>query len=238
VASAERTFGSIVTRLTASLDTWGDKILPPPDREILIELLWLHARVLRRMPWVETALVLAMALFMYPYIPAKLFLGWGVLTIGVEAARARYATHVLRRASTIDPGRTHLTFMLLAVAAGGAVGVGAIFFLPRLPILDQALLGSILFAMPAAGVAVSQSSRYIVAAYALSLLIPACATWMILHPSQAIALGCLMTLYCVVIILAAADCDRLLLRSVMIRNERDRLIRDLEQRNIEVRAAM
>ena len=225
-------------KAVATLDTWGDTILPPPDREILIELLGLHARALRRMPWVETALVLGMALFMYPYIPAKLFLGWGALTIGVEVARARYATSVLRRASTINPGRTHLAFMLLAVAAGGAVGVGSIFFLPRLPILDQALLGSILFAMPAAGVVVSQSSRYIVAAYALSMLIPACATWMILHPSQAVALAGLMVLYCVVIILAAADCDRLLLRSVMIRNERDRLIRDLEQRNIEVRAAM
>ena len=212
--------------------------LPAPDREILIELLGLHARVLRRMPWVEALLVLGMGLFMYPYIPTSMFLSWGVLTVGVETARAHYASRVLSRTSNIDPRRTHLAFMLLAVAAGGAVGVGAIFFLPRLPILDQALLGSILFAMPAAGVAVSQSSRYIVGAYAFSMLIPACATWMVLHPSQALALGGLMVLYCGVIILAAADCDQLLLRSVMIRNERDRLIRDLEQRNAEVRTAM
>ena len=211
---------------------------PAPDREILVELLLLHARVLRRMPWVEALLVLGMALFMYPYIPAPLFLGWGALTVGVEAARAWYATRMLQRAATLDPRRTHWTFMLLALAAGGAVGSGSIFFLPRLPILDQALLGAILFAMPAAGVAVSQSSRYIVAAYAFSMLVPACATWMFLHPSQALALAVLMVLYCVVIILAAADCDRVLLRSVMIRNERDRLIRDLEQRNAEVRAAM
>ena len=211
---------------------------PGPDREVLIELVGLHARALRRMPWVETILVLGMALFMYPHIPATLFACWGALTIGVEAGRARYATRVLRRAFTINPVRTHFVFMLLAVAAGGAVGVGSIFFLPRLPILDQALLGAILFAMPAAGVVVSQSSRYIVGAYALSMLIPACATWMILHPTQALALGGLMTLYCIVIILAAADCDRLLLRSVMIRYERDRLVRDLEQRNVEVRAAM
>jgi signal transduction histidine kinase len=211
---------------------------PAPDREILVELLLLHARVLRRMPWVEALLVLGMALFMYPYIPPPLFLGWGALTVGVEAARAWYATRILQRAATLDPRRTHWTFMLLALAAGGAVGSGSIFFLPRLPILDQALLGAILFAMPAAGVAVSQSSRYIVAAYAFSMLVPACATWMYLHPSQALALAVLMVLYCVVIILAAADCDRVLLRSVMIRNERDRLIRDLEQRNSEVRAAM
>ena len=225
-------------RVGASVDNWGDAVLPAPDREILIELLGLHARALRRMPWVETGVVLAVALFVYPFIPAPLFLSWGALTIGVEAGRARYATSVLRRASRLDPVRTHFIFMLLAVAAGGAVGIGASFFLPRLPVLDQALLGSILFTMPAAGIAVSQSSRYIVAAYALSLLVPACATWMILHPSQALALGSLLVLYCVVLILAAADCDRLLLRSVMIRNERDRLIRDLEQRNIEVRAAM
>ena len=174
---------------TATVDTWGDAALPAPDREILIELLGLHARALRRMPWVETGVVLAIALFMYPFIPTPLFLSWGALTIGVEAGRARYATSVLRRASRIDPVRTHLIFMLLAVAAGGAVGIGASFFLPRLPILDQALLGAILFTMPAAGIAVSQSSRYIVAAYALSLLIPACATWMILHPSQAACPG-------------------------------------------------
>jgi signal transduction histidine kinase/CheY-like chemotaxis protein len=210
----------------------------PPDREILVELLLLHARVLRRMPLVEALLVFGMALFMYPFIPAPVFFGWGALTVGVEAARAWYSTWVLRHASTIDPRRTHTVFMLAALAAGGTVGMGSIFFLPRLPILDQALLGAILFAMPAAGVAVSQSSRYIVAAYAFSMLVPACATWMILHPSQALALAVLMVLYCVVIILAAADCDRVLLRSVMIRNERDRLIRDLEQRNTEVRAAM
>ena len=46
----------------ASADTWRDTTLPPPDREILTELLGLHARVLRRMPWVETMLVLGMAL--------------------------------------------------------------------------------------------------------------------------------------------------------------------------------
>ena len=216
---------------------------PEPDRagptpEILIELLGLHARVLRRMPWVEALLVLGMALFMYPYIPIRLFLSWGALTVGVEALRAWYASRVLRQGSAIDPRRTHRTFLFLAIAAGGAVGVGAILFMARLPLLDQALLGAILFAMPAAGVVVSQSSRYIVAAYAFSMLIPGSATWMILHPSQATALAVLTVLYCGVIILAAADCDRLLLRSVMIRNERDRLVRDLEQRNEEVRAAM
>ena len=92
-----------------------------PDREILVELLGLHARVLRRMPWVEALLVVGMGLFMYPYIPAPLFLTWGALTVGVETARAQYAARVLSRAATIDPRRTHFNFMLLAVAAGPAL---------------------------------------------------------------------------------------------------------------------
>ena len=45
-------------------------------------------------------------------------------------------------------------------------------------------------------------------------------------------------LYCVVLILVTADGEKLLLRSVIIRHERDRLVRDLERRNADVRVAM
>jgi signal transduction histidine kinase len=48
----------------------------------------------------------------------------------------------------------------------------------------------------------------------------------------------LTTLLCTVLILVAADGDKLLLRSILIRHDRDRLVRDLEQRNADVRAAM
>jgi two-component system, sensor histidine kinase len=116
--------------------------------------------------------------------------------------------------------------------------VGVVLFLPRLPILYQALYGAILFAIPAAGIAVSQSSRNILAAYAMCMLLPSAAAWGVIYPSQAIGVGALTILYCVVIILVAADGEKLLLRSVTIRHQRDRLVRDLEQRNTDVRAAM
>jgi signal transduction histidine kinase/CheY-like chemotaxis protein len=95
-----------------------------------------------------------------------------------------------------------------------------------------------LFAIPAAGVAASQSSRYIVGAYSLAIVVPAAASWMLLHEAQALAVGTLSMLYCGFIILVAVEGDQLLLRSVIIRHERDRLVRDLEQRNEDVRAAM
>ena len=209
-----------------------------PDREMLVELMLLHAHALLRMPWVQALLVLGIWLFIHAFVALPVFLAWGALTIGVEVSRARYASYTLKRGHAIDPKRVHAMFVGLAAIAGAAIAGGAVIFLPRLPILHEALFGAILFAIPAAGVAVSQSSRYILAAYALSILLPASAAWCLLHPSQAVALAALTALYCAVLILIAADGEKLLLRSVVIRHERDRLVRDLEQRNADVSAAV
>lgn len=209
-----------------------------PEREMLIELVGLHARALLRMPWVQATLVLGIALFVHSYVKPWVFFCWGAFTIGVETLRARYATYVLRCGHDIDPRRAHAVFVALAATAGGSIGIGAVIFLPQLPILHQALFGAMLFAIPAAGVAVSQSSRYMFAAYAISILLPGATTWGVLHTSQALGVGALTSLFCAVLILVAADGEKLLLRSVSIRHERDRLVRDLEERNADVRAAM
>jgi signal transduction histidine kinase len=211
---------------------------PAPQREMLIELVDLHARSLLRMPYVQAFLVLGIGLVIFPFIRSLAFFAWGALTVGVEALRARYAAYILRRGYDVDPKRTHAAFVSLAALAGASIAVGAVTFLPQLPILSQALFGAILIAIPAAGVAVSQSSRYMVAAYAISILLPASTTWGLLHPSQFLGVAALTILLWFVLILVAADGDKLLLRSVTIRHERDRLVRDLEQRNADVRAAM
>src|SRR5262245_14738181 len=117
------------------------------DREMLVELVQLHARALLRMPWVQMALVVGVWLFVHAFVPLPMFVGWGVLTIGVEAARARYAARVLRADESIDAKQVHVRFVLLAVLAGTGVSVGAMLFLPHLPILHQALFGAILFAI-------------------------------------------------------------------------------------------
>jgi signal transduction histidine kinase/ActR/RegA family two-component response regulator len=208
------------------------------QREMLIELIGLHARALLRMPWVQACLVLGIGLIIFSYVSAWRFVGWGALTISVEILRARYAADVLRRGYGVDPKRAHAAFVVLAGLAGAAIAVGAVMFLPKLPILHQAVLGAILLAIPAAGVSVSQSSRYVLGAYAICILLPASTTWGLLHPSQFLGVAALTTLLWLVLILVAADGDKLLLRSVIIRHERDQLVRDLEQRNEDVRGAM
>jgi signal transduction histidine kinase/CheY-like chemotaxis protein len=205
---------------------------------MLIEVIGLHAQAMLRMPWVQSCLVLGLGLCIFTYVDARIFVAWSGFTIGVEFLRARFAKRVLERGYDVDPRRTHAVFVALAAASGASIAVGVVLFLPRLPILYQALYGAILFAIPAAGIAVSQSSRNILAAYAICMLLPAAVTWGVLYPSQAVGVGALTVLYCVVIILVAADGEKLLLRSVTIRHQRDQLVRDLEQRNTDVRAAM
>jgi len=207
-------------------------------REQLVELIGLHARAMLRMPWVQMLLVLGIGFLTLVFVRLPVFLFWAAASISIELIRARYARGVLRRGYAIDPRRVHLAFVSLAAISGGVIGVGAMLFLPALPIYQQTVLGATLLVIPAAGVAVSQSSRYIQAAYALCLALPAGATWGALHPGQSLGVVALTLLLCAVLILAAADGDKLLLRSVSIRHERDRLVRDLEQRNAEVGAAM
>jgi two-component system, sensor histidine kinase len=214
------------------------ELLAAPDREMLIELLGLHAQAMRRMPWVQTWLVVGLGLFIWIHVDRWLFVGWGVLTVLVEFGRSLFATRVLRRALALNPKRVHVAFVALAAVAGSAIGIGAVLFLPKIPVWDQALFAATLLAIPAAGVAVSQSSRYIVAAYASSILAPSELTWCVIHPNQALATTALISLLLAVLILVAADGEKLLLRSVSIRHERDQLVRDLEQRNTDVQAAM
>jgi len=209
-----------------------------PDREVLIELLGLHAQAMRRMPWVQAWIVVGLGLFIFVHVNHWLFLGWGLLTIAIEFGRARFAAGVLRRDLSVDPYRTHRQFVALAAVAGAGIAIGAVLFLPKIPIWDQALFGATLLAIPSAGVAVSQSSRYIVAAYSVAILAPGGAVWCVLYPSQALGGAVLIALMLTVLILVATDGEKLLRRSVNIRHERDRLVRDLEQRNADVRSAM
>jgi len=209
----------------------------PPKHALLIEILDLHARGLLRMPWIQALIVLGIGLFIVPSISLSSFTLWAVSSVATEALRARYASGILRREFILSPRFAHAIFVGLASLDGLVISAGAVIFLPQLPVMHQALLGVVLFALPAAGVAVS-SSRYILGAYAVCVLLPAAITWAMLHPSQSLGLAALSTAYCATIFFVSADGEKLVLRSVVVRHERDQLVRDLEQRNEQVLAAV
>lgn len=209
-----------------------------PDNDVLIELVRLHARALKRLPLAQLLVVLGLGAVVCRHAPASMFLAWSMLTLAIECLRAVYAESVLRRDDHIAPRGVHHRFVALAAVAGSAVGLGAACFMPRLPILDQALIAIVLFAMPAAGITVAVSSKHILAFYALGILAPAAATWAVIHPPQALPVGELTALYWGFMVSVAADGEKLLLQSVRLRHQRDRMVKELELSNTEIRTAV
>lgn len=206
--------------------------------ELLGELVGLHAQAMQRMPWIQTLLIAGIALLVHQYVPSAWLIVWGLASIAVEALRAAVAQRILSGHTRWTPVVAHRLFVALAGLSGLTIGFGSIMFLPALPIADQALLGIVMFAIPAAGTAVSQSSPPILGAYAAGVLAPASGTWIHLYPSHAVIVPVLTLLYAAVLVFVTADGQKLLRRSILIRHERDRLILDLEHRNAEVATAM
>lgn len=207
-------------------------------QEVLGELILLHLQVLKRMPIVQLILVIGVAILVLPWLALSKLATWGILTIGAECCRCVYALTISKRGDALNqPYAVHCRLVAMAAVAGATVGLGAVMFLPALPVTGQCTLVIIFFTMPAAGVSVSVSSRPILAAYALFILLPTSGTWVMLYPDQAYPVAGLTALYLLFIVGVAADGEQLLSRSVSIRRERDQALQDLERRNAEERAA-
>ncbi|QSA97140.1 hybrid sensor histidine kinase/response regulator [Methylococcus sp. EFPC2] len=216
----------------------GDELGRDIEREILGELVRLHARVLTRLPYVQLLLVVGLFLLVFRHVAIPSFMAWAASAVLGECLRGAYGKALLERGEALDPQAAHRRLILLAGMVGGIIGSGGALFLAKIPLPEQALLTIILFAMPAAGVSVAASSRPILAAYSLFILAPVSLAWISLHPHQVAVVGGLAALYWLFIISVAADGEQLLRRSVAIRRERDRVVKDLERSNSEVRSAV
>ena len=208
------------------------------DPQVLRELIALHAGVLLRMPVVALLVWAAVAAQNVGTVPGAALLGWGALIVGVESLRAAYSWRLRTARTQGDPARAHLELVWLAGLSGLSMGVSGALFFPSMPAESRVMLSAIYFAMTAGGVAVAASSQTILAAYSLTMMVPAALAWGWVVPSQGVAIVGLSLLYCVFLIAVAGDGERLLARSIRIRQERDRVVADLQRRNEDVQAAM
>jgi two-component system, sensor histidine kinase len=208
------------------------------QQEATLELVKLHANMLKRMPVIQAFLILSFWLLVSSSISGKQFLAWAAVSFSVECLRAYYGTQALKITAFSRASTEHRRFTLLATLAGGAIGVSAILFLPVITVEQRAAVGFLLTGIPAAGVAVSQASRYIIGGYALGILIPASLAWGQVYPDQAYGMFGLAIVYSFVLMAVAADNEKMVFRSIAIRHERDRVVLELEKSNAEVRLAM
>ncbi|WP_437560315.1 hybrid sensor histidine kinase/response regulator [Acidithiobacillus sulfuriphilus] len=207
------------------------------QQETTREIVTLHARILLHMPIVQLLFVIAVGWIVLPAVPLGIFLVWSVLTVGTEGLRAVSAQWMLPRVQTLAPKHMHSVFMVLDALSGAMVGLAAVLFLRHLPLLHQVLIEVVLFAIAAAGVSVAVSSKYMLAAYSFLVLLGASVTWAVLHPGQAGPVAGLTLLYWGFLIGVSSESERLLKHSVQIRQERDRILQDLERSNAVAHAA-
>ncbi|MHB1950716.1 MAG: ATP-binding response regulator [Acidiferrobacteraceae bacterium] len=207
------------------------------QRELVNELLTLHARILLRMPAFQVLLIGAMGWIALPDISGSLFAIWATFALAAEVLRSGTAHWALRRLPVSAPQRMYRGFVALDALSGLSIGSAAVLFLPHAPLLSQMLIEIVLFAVAAAGTAVAVSSAFMLAAYSSMVLVGASGTWVFLHPSLTSLVIVLTLAYWIFLVAVARDSERLLLRSIRIRHERDQALQSLERSDAELRAA-
>jgi signal transduction histidine kinase len=206
--------------------------------DVLREMVESHARMLLRMPAVHLPLVAALAAGLYGHVPSVAFAAWTAALLGMELLRATYGAWLLRQAPIARPARVHRLQIALASVTGVLVGLTGPLFLPGLPLAEQARLMFVVVAVPALGVVVSRGSLRMSVVYALAVLLPLGAGWILAHPDHAVATMVGATGYVFVLFLAGRESEALLEHAIRIRRQRDQVVRDLERSNAEVRAAV
>ncbi len=208
------------------------------DQELLLEIIQVHATVLRRMFVVQSLLVLCIAGLVIPYVNSVIFWTWGGLSFMHEYSRGQYAKKILRLGSDLNLASTYKICIIAAAISGAFHGLAALLFMGKLPLSDQALMSIILFAIPACGVSVAVSSRSILFGHSILVLMPTTYSWITLHPEHTFTASISTLLYWGFIMASADDGEQLLYRSVVIRQERDRMVVDLQHSIAEVHAAV
>ena len=203
------------------------------QEELRLEIVKLHAHLLRHMPWMHCVLFGVVVVLIDAQLPWRRFLLWAALVISIEFGRAWYGFHVLGQARRQPLMARTVQWIqnLLAAISGFSVGLLAALVQPQLNLAAQSLLGFVLVTIPALGLAVSMSSPWMAGIYATAVLLPMATTWALLNAGResGVLLGSL--LHVGVLVIAAVGSKRLLLRSVMVRRERDGLVHQLQQSN-------
>ena len=217
--------------------TFREALSATERQELLAELLELHARVLLRMPFFQLALIAAIGWMVLPDVPLLQFAEWAAMALVAELMRAASAHWLLARLPGAATTRVYRGLVALDALAGLTLGIAALWFVPMIPLLTRVLLETTLFTVAAAGTAVTVSSALMFSAYSSTILIGASTSWILRVPQQAWIVG-LLTLVCwAFLLMVARDSERLLLRALRIRHERDRALASLAETEAELRAA-
>jgi signal transduction histidine kinase len=209
----------------------------PQNREVMTELVVMHARIIRFLPLLD-ALILSAAVYdLHFFVPRRTLALWFCITMIMEGLRGTYSAIIFRRRKTIDPYLAHKWFVVLAGFSGLSLGLLAIVAFKYVPPMQITFMAAILFGYAAGGIGVAASPA-IETTWSLSILLPAGYAYGALTPEQATAVWLLLLCFSGFLVFVANAAKNLLVQSIIIRHERDALVMDLERKNSQVREAL
>lgn len=204
---------------------------------LLNERVRLLARQVRRSPYAVLIVTSSIVYGVYPYVSHVLAFAWLAFVTGCVLWRWRYAGHVLRGTSIADSPQVMRRLVWFAFINGTAVGISAPLFFANLPDAARAIVAMVLVGLSAGGIATSAAYRPAFAAYILPALLPLAYSWFIVGDGQHIVIGVLVLLFIFILFTFVRENHQLLSESFSIRFEREKLVRALEQKHIELLAA-
>lgn len=205
------------------------------DQEFLAIRVRLLAGSALRLPAVLFLISCLVCLALRKHVPLATLLLWLFLAMGTVLPRAAYAWWLLYlRQSGGSARRDYNLFILFAAMAGSGAGMSAPMFFPFLQPPEQAFIGMVLTGLVAGGVATSGSSPLVLAAYALTALLPLGIAWNVYGHDALNLVTWLVLLFSSVMLFYARDGKRVLFDSFVIRRQRDEAYARLEQKNQEV----
>lgn len=205
------------------------------DQEFLAIRVRLLARSAIRLPAVLLLISCIVCFALRAQVPRATLLLWLGLSMAAVLPRALYAWWLLyQRQGPIAPRRDYNVFILFAAMSGAGSGMSAPMFFPFLQPPQQAFIGMVLAGLVAGGVATSGSSPLVLAAYAVSAMLPLGVAWSVYGHDELHLVTWLVLLFSSVMLFYARDGKRVLFESFVIRRQRDEAYARLEQKNQEV----
>lgn len=207
-----------------------------------LEFLNLRVRLLAqqaiRVPLVLLAIGLIVGFAIKDAVDRYSLIIWLSFFVGASIPRALFAKWRLSQPDDlIHASRHYWLFVLFAILNGLGAGISAPLFFPTLSAAEQAFIGMVLTGLVAGGVATSGSSPLVLAAYALSALLPLGFAWNYYGNDRSHLVTWLIVVFSAMMVVYARDGKKVLYQSFLIRRQRDEANALLQQKNEELSQA-
>jgi len=160
--------------------------------------------------------------------------GVWVATVGAALLARRYCARTETAAPQIDARRGLRRMATLSLLNGIIAGSAAPLFMPALPLERQAIVTMILVCWSAGAVSVNAAYPRAFYAFTLPMLAPVATVWAVTGSADGLGVALLIALFGAIQAAFVRDNERVFRRSVEIRYDNERLLRDLERERMAV----